>query len=220
MKKLLTTFAATILSLSAASISAEEVRGYAGLMGGLNSIISHKGTKDVAGVPTEYITKLKDHGFGGAFAGARWSSGLRLEAEYAYRQNKIKEYTDAGTLVVSVPADKARQQMQSLMANVYYDIPVENSPVIPFVGAGIGAARINTRGTTLGLTTHSKNKDVGMYQLMVGIDGRLNDSTRAGVTYSYYRCGHVRLDSRDVAGTSWKTKSQGHSVSANVKFEF
>ena len=81
---------------------------------------------------------------------------FRFEAEYAYRQNHIKSISTLPAAPVAATG-KAHQRLQSLMANVYYDIPVSDGKIVPYIGAGVGGARMELTSADLGFTTNSKN---------------------------------------------------------------
>jgi OOP family OmpA-OmpF porin len=72
----------------------------------------------------------------GAFitAGYRWDNGLRAEAEYSFREQKVEAFDHtpwSGT-----------QWDNSLMANLYYDIDT-GTAITPYLGAGIGGAHLS-----------------------------------------------------------------------------
>ena len=129
MKKLLTILIAALLSFSAASISAEGVSFYGGLMGGLNAIEPTTGIAIIPNpsppppaIPILVTSQFQVCGFGGVFVGARLKPRVRVEAEYAW-ENKFRSH-----LLI-----KEYQRIQSLMANVFYDKPIRNTNMTSFI---------------------------------------------------------------------------------------
>ena len=66
--------------------------------------------------------------------GYKWDFGLRAEAEYSYREQKIKAF-DATPWYGS-------QWDNSLMVNLFYDIPTGTN-FTPYIGGGIGGTHLS-----------------------------------------------------------------------------
>lgn len=97
---------------------------YAGAHGGVNWTLDGEfgGVNDLT----------YDTGFAaGATLGYKWSMNLRTELEATYRENDLNEFV--GIPVVGDVSSWA------FMANAFYDFDI-GSPLIPYVGGGIGAA--------------------------------------------------------------------------------
>lgn len=69
----------------------------------------------------------------------------------------------------------------SFMGNGYFDIPT-NSPLRPYLGAGLGLALVELEGDNFGLTS-SDSDLVGAFQLMAGVG--FDISPRATLTFGY-----------------------------------
>jgi opacity protein-like surface antigen len=69
----------------------------------------------------------------------------------------------------------------SFMGNGYFDIPT-NSPLRPYVGAGLGFALVELEGENFGLTADDSDL-VGAFQLMAGVG--FDISPRATLTFGY-----------------------------------
>src|SRR6185503_15973858 len=99
---------------------------------GLDGVIFGNSTNTVPG-------SLKDIGSGwlaGAGIGARVAPAFRADVVYTYRGGYELSDTDQGTPPAAFGADI---QSHSLMANIYWDIPLP--AFSPFVGGGLGWAR-------------------------------------------------------------------------------
>ena len=103
----------------------------------------------------------------GLALGYQYDWGLRGEVEYAYRSI---EFDKLSTTVDEFGVEGNGNQ-QSLMANVYYDIPI-TLEFKPYIGAGVGIAQYEARmpevdGTSTGL---SRGSDAALaYQVMAGL---------------------------------------------------
>ena len=157
-------------------------------------------------------------------------NGLRIEAEYLYRQHKGE------LLDLVVPGDEKQQEFvrreeeihtlsgSHLFANLYYDFQDRLGPALtPYLGFGLGLTRmeIDYSGTSvrtsdrqkmleLGRTPHAAGRTSGAdemlsdvlfgYQLLAGMDYALSDRLRLGVKVRY---GDAFGDFSD-AGHPWK----------------
>lgn len=93
--------------------------------------------QDVQGAVNDGELDL-DSGFtvGGA-AGLRFSPYLRLEGALNYRRAEVDTFDFDGPFVTDSQGDVG---VFSTMANVYFDLPLPNTPATPFIGAGLGFA--------------------------------------------------------------------------------
>lgn len=130
----------------------------------------------VSGVPVDINF---DTGFGIAaalgydFAG----SNLRLEGELTYR------YNEATVSSPALPSFAPSGDVDSIayMANAYYDFDI-NSPLIPYVGAGLGVVDIDSEDT------------VFAYQGMVGASYGINSYSELFGGYRYFDSEGLKLD--------------------------
>ena len=82
-----------------------------------------------------------------AALGWGFGNGLRAEIEGSYRSNGISGISTLRTNGQTLPLANVSgdEQTYAAMANIAYDIPVQpfGLPVQPYIGAGVGYARIN-----------------------------------------------------------------------------
>ena len=71
----------------------------------------------------------------GAQAGYRFNKNLRAEAAFDYMRNNVKGFPDNTHL-----------NFYTIMANAYYDIQINDSPIVPFIGGGIGYSNTSVSG--------------------------------------------------------------------------
>jgi opacity protein-like surface antigen len=124
----------------------------------------------------------KATGLGG---GAAWSAAIgfqyartRTEIEYRRFDLDADEVALTGGAVPSTVTDAGDITAQAIMTNVYFDL-VNSSRLTPYVGAGVGGARVENE---LG------ERDAAFaYQGRVGVELELSPSLSLGVEYSYFR---------------------------------
>ncbi len=169
----------------------------------------------------------------GLNVGHSWSSGLRLEAEYFYRQHDGED-SQFGTIAGGKDAEFSEMTERldnfhghQFFGNVYYDFHNVLPKAIPYIGGGIGVivAKVDysakfhrnsdpeimkqygrhpdAAGT---LTSEDKKLSDSLwgYQLMAGIDYPLTESLLLGVKVRY-----VDFSSDFKDGDSWD-KLRGH----------
>ena len=108
--------------------------------------------------------------------GAEINPLVRVEGEIGYHFN-------TGDLLPSF-ANEFSFSMVSFMANGYFDIPT-NSPLRPYVGAGIGFAIAGVEEELFGATSTDSDL-VGAFQLMAGLGFDLNPKVTFTFGYRYF----------------------------------
>lgn len=117
--------------------------------------------------------------------GAAWSAAIgfqyaktRTEIEYRRFDLDADEVALTGGAVPSTVTDAGDISVQAIMSNVYFDL-VNSSRLTPYVGAGVGGARVENE---LG------ERDAAFaYQGRAGVDLALSDALSVGVEFSYFR---------------------------------
>ena len=117
--------------------------------------------------------------------GAAWSAAIgfqyaktRTEIEYRRFDLDADEVALTGGAVPSTITDAGDVSVQAIMSNVYFDL-VNSSRLTPYVGAGVGGARVENE---LG------ERDAAFaYQGRAGVDFGLSDALSIGVEFSYFR---------------------------------
>ncbi|MFN3959506.1 MAG: outer membrane protein [Parvularculaceae bacterium] len=117
--------------------------------------------------------------------GIAWSAAVgfqyaktRTELEYRRFDLDADEVALSGGAAPSTVTDAGEVTAQALMSNVYFDF-VNSSRLTPYVGVGVGGARIENE---LG-----QRDGAFAYQGRVGVDLALSRSLSLGVEYSYFR---------------------------------
>lgn len=143
-----------ILALSIfATCAAQAADPYIGFKTGSARIINN---------PKHEARQADTKAFGSLTAGYRLDSvlkGLAVDAEYTYRPDVSGDNT-AG--------EHAKFRTQSLMLNAYYDIPVSECRIKPYVSLGAGISR-NRRTVTSNAVYDKKSADQFTYALGGGV---------------------------------------------------
>jgi opacity protein-like surface antigen len=137
--------------------------------------------------------------------GAELNPMIRVEGEIGYRINAA----DQGPS----PVDWTFQAT-SFMANGYFDIPT-NSPLRPYVGAGLGFALINLEGDNFG--TADDSDFVGAFQIMAGLG--FDISPKATLTFGYRYFTTTDPDFNAAFG-SFETEFSSHDFLFGARFRF
>lgn len=114
-------------------------------------------------------------------AGYAFGNGFRLEGEFGYRPNDVDS-------VSGVPGASGDFETMSFMANLLYDFRTR-WPVTPYIGVGLGAARVSADGTAPAVGVSIDDSSVGF--AMQGIVGVSYDLTRNLALKADYR--HLRV---------------------------
>jgi len=112
-----------------------------------------------------------DDGFAGSIAiGEYITEKFRVEAEYQYFENDVNDYD---------------MDVNSLMANVYYDIGTW-AGFTPYVTTGIGVGWFD-------LDQVDKESTM-VYKVGGGVDYAITDDVKAGVRYTYFEADNLNFD--------------------------
>ena len=110
---------------------------------------------------------------------------FRAEGEIAYRAN---DFDDASSGGLTFPAEGDTSAI-SFMANGYYDFHSANSPLVPYIGVGLGFANVDTDFSVPFLSPLKLVDDsatVFAYQFMAGLGYNINPTTTLTFDYRYF----------------------------------
>jgi outer membrane protein OmpA-like peptidoglycan-associated protein len=143
--------------------------------------------------------------------GYAFSNGLRLEGEFGYRENDVDG-------ISGTSGGSGEYRAQSFMTNVFYDFH-RGWPVTPYVGIGLGAARVSLDNVTPVASSSISDSDVGF--AMQGIVGASYDLNRYLALTADYR--HIRvpdLSFTTAGGTSVDSDYATNQVMVGLRFTF
>jgi opacity protein-like surface antigen len=137
-----------------------------------------------------------DAGFlGTAAVGYDFAGPFRAEAEYGWQKN------DLDTLSYSNRIGNINQgdlKTQSMMVNGYYDVDT-GSPWSPFVGAGIGWAKVDLNTPAL---PFGDNDDVFAYQFMAGVAYNVSANLAIDAQYRFFGTQDATIQDADFSMNS------------------
>lgn len=152
---------------------------------------------------------VDDKVFGGSFAAGvstKVNGGaVRAELEYNKNADAKKTQNYYGRLV------NTEIESQSLMINGYYDIDT-GSKLTPYVGAGIGYAKIKGKASSLEVS-YSEDGNNFAWQVGAGVGYALNDKVSLDAGYRYVDYGDFTKD-----GLKWE--SSAHELYVGARYAF
>ena len=190
---ILASSAAAALAVSAGAASAEPNGWYGAVDAGWHTV------KDVtvenATTPREWEVEVDDGWAAFARLGYRLDANWRVELEGGYRSGEITAFTANGTpTAICAPtvlgpcgSPEGDMEVATLMLNTIYDFGSRDATFRPFLGLGIGVARVNT--DVLG--TLATNRSVAF-----GVDdssAKLAGQALAGVAWAISDRAHIDL---------------------------
>lgn len=104
----------------------------------------------------------------------------------------------------------------SFMGNGYFDIPT-NSPIRPYVGAGLGFALVGVEEDVFGVTD-SDSDLVGAFQLMAGLGFDINPRTTLTFGYRYFTTTDPTF--RLAVSGPFETEYTSHDFLFGARFRF
>jgi opacity protein-like surface antigen len=121
--------------------------------------------------------------------GYRWGSGMRLEAEYAFRRNAIRKIH----FFVEGFSEDGHYQASSYMANLLWDLPLSSwgcafGNIQPFIGAGIGYDFQQMHASN-SLFIFSQKWNHFSWQLMTGLAYPIFCNTEITLEYTFHQGG-------------------------------
>ena len=127
---------------------------------------------------------------------------FRLEGEFSYRKNDldavdVKTLTVAGVVFTALGTAALEGDTSSLgfMANGWYDFDT-GTPWVPFVGAGVGVAKINIDiESVAGITTiYDESDTVLAFQVGAGVGYNVTPKTTVSLSYRFFGTADPEFD--------------------------
>ena len=156
-------------------------------------------------------------GFGlGVFGGMDFGT-YRVEGEFAYRRNNNKEISDpSGTFTVG-----GDYSSMALMVNGYYDFRMVSPSVVPYLGGGIGGARVSFKATdpATGVTGIDDNDMVFAYQFAAGVGFPISNQLTLDLGYKYFATAKPSFEPIG-GGTQVDGEYASHNIFLGARFSF
>ena len=200
------------LLLTVIAMPASAAGPYLGVEGGAVFLSDSTQTYNDGSADTELKSKT---GFlVGAVGGFDFGT-YRLEGEFAYRKNNNKEFTDNG-VTSTLGGDLSSM---ALMVNGYYDFKMVSPTVYPYIGAGIGAARVTFKTPATATDMEfNKSDTVFAYQFAAGIACVIAKEATIDLGYKYFATADPEFTHDD--GSKIKSEYGSHNIFLGARFNF
>jgi len=184
------------------------------------------------------LTATEDNGWSGLAADVSFSSGLaltaavgydfdsfRVEGEFGYQQNNsddtdwsITAYNNTATFATTSILN-GNLAATTWMVNGYYDFK-NNSPFTPFLGAGIGYAKVELNDITSHYYygTYSVDDSVFAYQFMAGCSYNINKNIAIDLSYRYVASSNPTFTDGLGGSTDFEFKSHNFLLGGRYTF--
>jgi OmpA-OmpF porin, OOP family len=173
-----------------------------------------------------------DAGFGVLGAvGRTLGNGFRVEGEIGYRQidlSRISVRDDGGAGAatgigslngITTGNVTGGNHVISFMGNAFYDFDLPNTRLKPYLGGGIGFARVEANDIAVnGAPLVSDNDVVFAYQAGAGVSYPVTPQTDAFLDYRYFATEDPTFTS--ATGGTVKSELATHTVSVGMRYKF
>lgn len=190
---------------------------YVGADGGFNFLQNQHTDISSGGVATGSSKTDSKTGYALAVQGGYDFGGPKAELELAYRRNNVKSILDSDPPYQPVPGAGGSTSSFSVMANGIYQF-LPQSSIHPFIGAGIGAARVSGKW-------HDSDPIISdaqwrfAYQGIAGVAYDINANLGVKAQYRYFATVDPKfttVDGSDRIDSEFKS----HSILVGLTYKF
>lgn len=195
-----------------------------------------------AGTGVEWTTEFDDNMYY-AIAFGKDKGDIRLEAELAFASNDVDTHSgvtaggialdavDAAVLIEAqttglgattgaiVAAGQGEVETTFLFANAYYDFPIENSPITPYLGAGIGIGFVDVEYAPSDVGIIDDDDTQFAYQFMAGASFEATEKTSLFAEIGYRATSDVEV-STDLFPGKLDIENRGYTAEIGFRFNF
>lgn len=217
----------TLVALIAGLVSASAALAVTGESAYLGLRGSFAWTEDTEADSAQTGVNIEDtDSFGGGAAlGYEFDNGLRIEGEFFYLTSEVETFEVTKDLI-NVPdlvGDRfdvnGDLSVAAIMANVYYDIPLDHFAFKPYVGGGIGAAAIMAdMDSGPLLVAFDETSWTFAWQVMAGVSMPIDEGIVASAGYRYFAA--TETDMPDAFGDDYSFSVSSHSFDVGLRFRF
>ena len=175
----------------------------------LRGAYSHVYDTDLSG-PGLVGEAVFDQGYGAAAAvGLQWVDGWRFEGEVSWQRSDIESVAGVTT--------EGRAETYTAALNIYYRLMHERSAT-PYLGGGIGAARLGVSDLPAGLSRIDDYDVVLALQAMAGVDFSISQSVTLSVEYRYFAA--AEADLFDDVGNAYEMEFTSSTAMLGIRLGF
>jgi len=201
---------------------------YIGLRAGVTAV-EDQSLRGVDGNPLS-LTTDPEIGFGVLAAGGYSFGWWRLEGEFGYRRNKLDTIgvgADGGIPAAqglaaqtgTTQSGGGNVNVLSTMGNVIFDLPWSFGGISPYLGVGIGVARIVQDRNAGGLARYVDDTDTKFaYQGIAGLSWNFNPHWSLSLDYRYFAAMDPHF--KDSLGRSVDGEYASHNAFLGVTYHF
>ncbi len=143
---------------------------------------------------------------GGVEAFQTETGTVRTELEFNGREEAVRHENSKKTTLSN----------DSIMVNAYYDFNT-NTPITPYVGAGIGYARVDVKLEEAGFK-HTKKSNNFAWQLGAGVAYEIDEHVAVDLGYRFADAGEVK--DHTLPGEKYKMKAMNHEILLGARYSF
>jgi opacity protein-like surface antigen len=185
--------------------------------GEAGAVFLSESTFSVAGIDQGDAKFKTGYGLGllGGFDFGTW----RAEGEFAWRKNDNKEFSSGG---VTDPLSGDVSSM-ALMANGYYDFRMVSPTFVPYIGGGLGFARVSLEAVdpTVGGGTFIDDSDtVFAYQFSAGVGFVVSKQLTIDLGYKYFATTDPEFEVIGGGGVKAEAEYQSHNLFLGARYSF
>jgi opacity protein-like surface antigen len=158
-----------------------------------------------------------DTGLGLGLVGGYDYGTWRLEGEFAWRKNDNKEISSAfGTDPIGGDVSTL-----ALMVNGYYDFRMVSPTFVPYLGVGVGGARVSAKvDDPIDGAIIDDDDMVFAYQLAAGVGFVVNKQLTIDLGYKYFATADPSFEIIDSGGIKLDAEYMSHNVFLGVRYSF
>lgn len=209
------TIALCLMLLCSTQVMAQHTGPYIGAFFGGNFLMNGKNSDTLNNFSLEFDPALQGSGVLGwdIEPGSKAGEG-RIELEYARRSNRLdKAHLSTGTFTGG--GDITAESLIFNFIGVFHD----KKSWAPYLGAGIGVARMEASQLTEASTPLASGKDIVLaYQFGIGIDFSLTEYLNLDLGYRFFSS--TRPEFNATNGTKFKIDYRSHSAVLGVRVGF
>jgi len=158
--------------------------------------------------------------FGGSI-GYNFDNGFRLEGEVTHQGYDVEKLLNAVKVLVTASGDV---DVFSAGINAFYDIKLDDIPVTPYIGAGLGAVYLDANDVKVaGRSTLNEGAVAPTAAFMLGLGFDLTDSIMLSAGYRLQGIGYIDGSNTRKNGSSVSGEADAiliHSGTVGIRYGF
>lgn len=183
----------------------------------LSGLVLHDDYQDLAidaGPILGDISLDQSWGYGLA-AGFKVASPLRLELEFASRETDPLELR-----ALDIPDLRGALEWQSLMVNAVFDLRLDSTSLVPYLGAGLGLASVDVDRIGTAFFDINGDDDALAWQALIGFSVPLDSQWSLALDARYLKSDDLSVSLQPVGVPAEMIQVEAVSVAASLRYHF